>query len=83
MLLVEYRYGHKLARDWTEGFVVAEQQSLLFQGASDASGDGVEQALEFRLGRGGDTVEAGPFIFERVDAVDDEHVQVDVERQPR
>ena len=64
------------------GLVVTEQQSLLLEGAGDAGGDGVEQALEFRLGRGGDTVEAGPFIFERVDAVDDEHVQVDVERQP-
>ena len=40
-----------------------------------ASGDGVEQALEFRLGRGGDTVEAGLFIFEGVGAVDEEHVQ--------
>ena len=57
------------------GLVVTEQQSLLLEGAGDAGGDGVEQALEFRLGRGGDTVEAGPFIFERVDAVDDEHVQ--------
>ena len=45
------------------GLVVTEQQSLLLEGAGD---DGVEQALEFRLGRGGDTVEAGPFIFERV-----------------
>ena len=65
------------------GLGVTEQQSLLLEGAGDAGGDGVEQALEFRLGRGGDTVEAGPFLFERVDAVDDEHVQVDVEVQRR
>ena len=45
--------------------------------------DDAQQALEFRLGRGGTTVEAGPFIVERVHAVDEEHVQVDVERQPR
>ena len=55
---------------------------LLFEGSGNAGGDGAEQALEFRLGRGGATVEAGPFIVERVDAVDEEHVQVDVERHP-
>ena len=37
----------------------------------------MEQALEFGLRRDGATVEAGPFIFERVDAVDEEHVQAD------
>ena len=64
------------------GLVVADQQCLLFEGSGNAGGDGAEQALEFRLGRGGATVEAGPFIVERVDAVDEEHVQVDVERHP-
>ena len=54
-----------------------------FEGAGDAGGDGVEQALEFRLGRGAATVQAGPFIVERVDAIDEEHVQVDVEVQRR
>ena len=65
------------------GLVVANQQSLPFEGAGDAGGDGVEQALEFRLGRGAATVQAGPFIVERVDAIDEEHVQVDVEVQRR
>ena len=64
------------------GLVVADQQSLPFEGAGDAGGDGVEQALEFRLGRGAATVQAGPFLVERVDAVDEEHVQLDVERHP-
>ena len=40
---------------------------------------GVEQALEFGPCRGGATVQAGPFIVERADAVDEEHVRVDVE----
>ena len=63
--------------------VVADQQSLPFEGADDAGGDGAQQALEFRLGRGGATVQAGPFLVEPVDAIHQEHVQVDVERQPR
>ena len=61
------------------GLVVADQQSLAFEGAADAGGDGAQQALEFSLGRGAATVQAGPFLFERVDAIDEEHVQVDVE----
>ena len=48
--------------------VIAQQQPLPFQGAGDADGDGVEQALEFGLCRGAATVQAGPFIVERVDA---------------
>ena len=32
---------------------VTEQQSLPFEGAGDASGDGAQQALEFGAGRGG------------------------------
>ena len=63
--------------------VVAEQQSLPFEGAGDTGGDGVEQALEFGLGRCGDAVQTGRFVIERVGAVDEEHVQVRVERQPR
>ena len=31
--------------------VVADQQSLPFEGADDAGGDGAQQTLEFRLGR--------------------------------
>ena len=65
------------------GVVVTEQQSLFVEGAGDADGDGVEQALEFGLGRCGDAVETRRFVIERVDAVDEEHVQVGVERQPR
>ena len=65
------------------GLVVADQQSLAFEGAGDAGGDGAQQALEFRLCRGAATVQAGPFIVERVDAIDEEHVQVDVEVQRR
>ena len=65
------------------GVVVTEQQSLFLEGAGDADGDGVEQALEFGLCRGAATVQAGPFIVERVDAIDEEHVQVDVEVQRR
>ena len=65
------------------GLVVADQQPLPFERACDAGGDGAQQALEFRLGRSGATVEAGPFIVERVGAVDEEHVQVDVEIQRR
>ena len=57
------------------GLVVTEQQSLFLEGAGDAHGDGVEQALEFGLCRGAATVQAGPFIVERVDAVEEEHVQ--------
>ena len=53
------------------------------EGAGDAHGDGVAQALEFRLGRGAATVQAWPFLFERVDAADEEHVQEDVEVQRR
>ena len=37
------------------GLVIAAQQSLLLQGAGDAGGDGVEQALEFGLGLGAAT----------------------------
>ena len=37
----------------------AGQQPLLLQGAGDTGGDGVEQALEFGLGRSGDAVETG------------------------
>ena len=65
------------------GLVVADQQSLFFEGAGDAGSDGVEQALELGLGRGGGTVKAGPLGFERIGAVDEEHVQVDVEVQRR
>ena len=65
------------------GLVVADQQSLPFEGAGDAGGDGAQQALEFRLGRGAATVQAGPFIVERVDAIHEEHVQVDVDVQRR
>ena len=54
-----------------EGWVlfVTDQQSLPFESAGDASGDGAQQALEFRSGRGGTMVEAGPFLFERVDTM--------------
>ena len=62
---------------------VADQQSLPFEGAGDTGGDGVEQALEFGLGRCGDAVETGRFVIERVGAVDEEHVQVGVEVQRR
>ena len=65
------------------GFVVADQQSLPFEGARDAGGDGAQQALEFRLSRSGATVEAGPFLVERVDAIHEKHVQVDIEVQRR
>ena len=41
------------------GLVVANQQSLSFEGAGNAGGDGVEQVLEFGLGRCGDAVESG------------------------
>ena len=37
--------------------VVTDQQSLPFEGEGDTGGDGVEQALEFGLGRCGDAVE--------------------------
>ena len=63
--------------------VIAQQQPLPFQGAGDAGGNDAQQALEFRPGRGGAAVEAGPFIVERVDAIDEEHMQVDVEVQRR
>ena len=56
---------------------------MFLEGAGDADGDGVEQALEFGLCRGAATVQAGPFIVERVDAIDEEHMQVDVEVQRR
>ena len=56
---MEYRYGHKLARDRTESFVVAEQQSLLFQGSGiddvAGGGDGDDlrrRRLETKLGYG-------------------------------
>ena len=78
--LLETVVGFEVERG---GLVVADQQSLAFEGAADADGDGAQQALEFRLGRGAATVQAGPFLFERVGAVDEEHVQVGVERQPR
>ena len=61
------------------GLFVAEQQSLLFEGAGCAGGDGAEQALELGLGRCGDAVETGRFVIERVGAVEEEHVQVRVE----
>ena len=64
------------------GLVVADQQSLPFEGAGDAGGNDAQQALEFRPGRGGAAVEAGPFLLERVDAIHEEHMQVDVERHP-
>ena len=63
------------------GLVVTDQQSLPFEGAGDAGGDGAQQTLELILGRGAATAKAGPFIVERVHAVDEEHVQVDVEAQ--
>ena len=37
------------------GIVIAQQQSLLLQGAGDTGGDGVEQALELGLGLGAAT----------------------------
>ena len=77
--LLETVVGFEVERG---GLVVADQQSLAFEGAADAGGDGAQQALEFGLCRGAATVQAGPFVVERVDAVDEEHVQVDVERQP-
>ena len=64
-------------------FFVAGQQSLPLEGAGDAGGDGVEQALELGLGRCGDAVETRRFAVERVGAVDEEHVQVGVEVQRR
>ena len=56
---------------------------MLFQGAGDAGGDGMKQALEFAMGRCSDAVETGRFVIERVGAVDEEHVQVGVEVQRR
>ena len=56
---------------------------MAFEGAGCAGGDGVEQALEFGLGRCGDAVETGRFVIERVGAADEEHVQVGVEIQRR
>ena len=62
---------------------VVSGEPLLLQGAGDPGGDGVEQALEFGLGRSGDTVDTGRFVIERVGAVDEEHVQMGVEVQRR
>ena len=56
--------------------VIAQQQPLPFQGAGGAGGDGVEQALEFGVRWCPDAVETGRFVFERVGAVDEEHVQM-------
>ena len=42
------------------GVLVTEQQSLFLEGAGDADGDGVEQALEFGLCRGAATVQGRP-----------------------
>ena len=47
---------------------MTEQQSLFLERAGDAGGDGAQQALEFRLCRGTATVQAGPYIVERVGA---------------
>ena len=58
------------------------ERPLPFHGAGDAGGDGVEQALEFGLGRCGDVVETGLFVIERAGAIDEEHVQVDVGSAP-
>ena len=41
------------------GLFIAQQQSLLFQGAGCAGGDSMEQTLELGLGRCGDAVERG------------------------
>ena len=60
------------------GIVIASQQPLLYQGAGDTGGDGVEQALELGLGRSGDAVEPGRFVIECVGAVEEEHVEVRV-----
>ena len=65
------------------GLVVAGQQSLPFESAGDAGGDGVEQALKFALGRCGDVVETGRCVVERVGAIDEEHMEVRVEVQRR
>ena len=65
------------------GIVIASQQPLLYQGAGDTGGNGVEQALELGLGRSGDAVEPGRFVIERVGAVEEEHVEVRVEVQRR
>ena len=62
---------------------VAARQSLPFEGAGCTGGDGVEQALEFGLGRCGDTVDTGRFVIERTGAVEEAHVQVRVEVQRR
>ena len=47
---------------------------MALEDGGDAGGDGVEQALEFALGRCGDAVETGRFAIERVDAIHEEHM---------
>ena len=45
--------------------------------------DGVEQALDFGLGRCSDALHTWRFVFERGGAVDEEQVQMDIEVQQR
>ena len=76
--LVEFAAGFEVEGG---GLAVAGRQSLPFEGAGDAGGDGAEQALKFGLGRCGDAVETGRAVIvsmteraalqERVDTRDD------------
>ena len=52
-------------------------------GLHDALAAHRSAALELRLSRSGATVEARPFLVEPVDAICEEHVQVDVETRRR
>ncbi len=58
---------------------VLDEYAGAHEGAGDAPDESVEQVRELLPGRCGGTVEAGVSALEGVGAVQDQHVQVDVE----
>ena len=57
---------------------IFDQHTRAYQRASDAPDEGIEQALELRVGRGPCTMKPGAALSKCVGTVERQHVEVDV-----
>ncbi len=62
---------------------VGDQQAAAFQHPYDAAGEGIEQVIEFLTGGPAGAVKDGPLAAKSIGAVQEQHVQVDVEVERR
>jgi hypothetical protein len=62
---------------------IGDLQSASLQHSDDAPAECAEQLGQFRVGRSPGAVKGWPTAAERVGSIEEQHVQVNIERQPR